>query len=107
MRPCMESWDPLFTVLGSVVHSLGYSPHIGFIHSGSPLPFIYDLADLYKEDLCIDLAFSMTLEMGGEYERQKVAASFRQRVLALDLLGKVVQDIEDVLGVKNARRDSK
>jgi len=96
----------LYGILGSVVHSLGYSPHIGFIHSGSPLPFIYDLSDLYKEDLCIDLAFSMTLEMGGEYDRQKVAASFRQRVLALDLLGKVAQDIKDVLGVKNASRDS-
>ncbi len=97
----------LYGILGSVVHSLGYSPHIGFIHSGSPLPFIYDLADLYKEDLCIDLAFSMTLEMGGEYDRQKVSSSFRQRVLALDLLGRVVQDIEDVLGVKNARRNGK
>jgi len=38
----------LYGILCSAVHSLGYSPHVGFIHSGSPLPFIYDLADLYK-----------------------------------------------------------
>ena len=45
----------LYGILSSAVHSMGYSPHIGFIHSGSPLPFVYDLADLYKEHLCIDL----------------------------------------------------
>lgn len=95
----------LYGILSSVVHSLGYTPHIGFIHSGSPLPFIYDLADLYKEDLCIDLAFSLTLEMSGDYNRQRVSSTFRQRVIATDLLGRLAQDIEEVLGVKNACRD--
>ncbi|MEQ1777996.1 MAG: type I-E CRISPR-associated endonuclease Cas1e [Nitrosomonas sp.] len=95
----------LYGILSSAVHSMGYSPHIGFIHSGSPLPFIYDLADLYKEFLCIDLAFSLTLEMAGYYNKHKVSAAFRQRVIEVDLLGKIGQDIESILGVKNARRD--
>lgn len=95
----------LYGILSSCVHSMGYSPHIGFIHSGSPLPFVYDLADLYKEHLCIDLAFSLTLEMAGYYNKHKVSAAFRQRVIEADLLGKIGQDIEAVLGVKNARRD--
>ncbi len=95
----------LYGILSSVVHSLGYTPHVGFIHSGSPLPFIYDLADLYKEDLCIDLAFSLTLDMLGDYDRQRVSSAFRQRVIATDLLGKSAQDIEEILGVKNACRD--
>ena len=95
----------LYGILSSAVHSMGYSPHIGFIHSGSPLPFVYDLADLYKEYLCIDLAFSLTLEMAGYYNKHKVSAAFRQRVIGSDLLGKIGQDIESILGVKNARRD--
>ena len=95
----------LYGILSSVVHSLGYTPHVGFIHSGSPLPFIYDLADLYKEDLCIDLAFSLTLDMLGDYDRQRVSSAFRQRVIATDLLGQSAQDIEEILGVKNACRD--
>ena len=95
----------LYGILSSAVHSMGYSPHIGFIHSGSPLPFVYDLADLYKEHLCIDLAFSLTLEMAGRYNKHKVSAAFRQRVIEADLLGKIGQDIEAILGVKNARRD--
>jgi len=95
----------LYGILSSAVHSMGYSPHIGFIHSGSPLPFVYDLADLYKEHLCIDLAFSLTLEMAGKYNKHKVSAAFRQRVIDSDLLGKTGKDIDAMLGVKNARRD--
>jgi CRISPR-associated protein Cas1 len=94
----------LYGILSSAVHSMGYSPHIGFIHSGSPLPFVYDLADLYKEHLCIDLAFSLTLDMAGKYNKHKVSAAFRQRVIEMDLLGNIGQDIESILGAKNARR---
>ncbi|MEJ1388719.1 MAG: type I-E CRISPR-associated endonuclease Cas1e [Candidatus Sedimenticola sp. (ex Thyasira tokunagai)] len=88
----------LYGILCSAVHSMGYSPHIGFIHSGSPLPFIYDLADLYKEELCIDLAFFLTLEMAGRYNHHKVSSTFRKRVIEMDLLTRVGPDIEEMLG---------
>lgn len=94
----------LYGILASTVHSLGYSPHIGFVHSGSPLPFVYDLADLYKEDLCIDLAFAMTRELAGRYDKHKVAAAFRERVIQMDLLGRVSGDIAQVLGTGRASR---
>ena len=68
---------------------MGYSPHIGFIHSGSPLPFVYDLADLYKEHLCIDLAFSLTLETGRALQQAQSFRCFSPDVsLKSDLLGK-------------------
>ncbi|MBU2788185.1 type I-E CRISPR-associated endonuclease Cas1 [Acidithiobacillus sp. VAN18-1] len=94
----------LYGILCSGVHSMGYSPHIGFIHSGSPLPFVYDLADLYKADLCIDLAFHLTRELAGRYDKHKVAAAFRQRVIELDLLAKLGEDIATMLGGAHARR---
>lgn len=97
----------LYGILCSAVHSMGYSPHIGFIHSGSPLPFVYDLADLYKEQLCIDLAFSLTRELAGRYDKHKVSAGFRRRVLEMDLLAKVGDDIQDIFGVSRARRNRK
>ena len=37
----------LYSLINACVHSMGLSPKIGFIHSGSPLPFVYDIADLY------------------------------------------------------------
>lgn len=97
----------LYGILCSAVHSMGYSPHIGFIHSGSPLPFVYDLSDLYKENLCIDLAFALTRDMAGRYDKYKVSATFRQRVIEMDLLAKLADDIPDVLGVSSARRRRK
>ena len=93
----------LYGILTSAVYSMGYSPHIGFIHSGSPLPFVYDMADLYKEWLCIDLAFSLTLEMAGKYNKAKVSAEFRKRVIEMDLLAKIGLDIQAILeGGKDA-----
>lgn len=94
----------LYGILCSCVHSLGYSPYLGFIHSGSPLPFIYDLADLYKGELCIDLAFSLTLSMAGKYNKYAVAEAFRKRVIEMDLLTRVPADIESLIGEKSARR---
>jgi CRISPR-associated protein Cas1 len=95
----------LYGVLCSGVHSMGYSPHIGFIHSGSPLPFVYDLADLYKAELCIDLAFQLTRELAGRYDKHKVATAFRQRVIEMDLLAKLGEDISAMLGGEHARRN--
>jgi len=97
----------LYGILCSAVHSMGYSPHIGFVHSGSPLPFIYDLADLYKESLCIDLAFSLTRDLAGRYDKHKVSTAFRQRVIEMELMANVGEDIQYMFGGSNARRGRK
>jgi CRISPR-associated protein Cas1 len=88
----------LYGILTSAVYSMGYSPHLGFVHSGSPLPFVYDMADLYKEELCIDLAFHLTVEMCGLYNRHKVSEEFRKRVIDSKLLSRIGPDIKSVLG---------
>lgn len=87
----------LYGILTSAIYSMGYSPHIGFIHSGSPLPFVYDMADLYKEELCIDLAFALTFDLAGKYNKYKVSEEFRKRVIAMDLLSKIGSDIKLIL----------
>jgi len=88
----------LYGILTAAIYSMGYSPHIGFIHSGSPLPFVYDMADVYKEHLCIDLAFSLTAEVAGKYDKHKIASEFRKRVIDTDLLGNIGNDIKEILG---------
>lgn len=98
----------LYSLLLSTVHALGYSPYLGFVHSGSPLPFIYDLADLYKEYVTIDLTFSLTKELAGFYDRAVVADAFRERILQFHLMEKVPDDIDNLFnGLENARRRSK
>lgn len=87
----------LYGILSAVIHSMGYSPHIGFIHSGSPLPFVYDMADLYKEDICIDLAFALTVDTAGIYDKSRISSEFRKRVIDTDLLGRIGEDIKSIL----------
>lgn len=94
----------LYGILASVIHSVGYSPHLGFIHSGSPLPLVYDMADLYKGELCVDLAFSLAAKLAGKYNKYIVAEAFRDRVIKKNLLSVAVDDIESLLGEKSARR---
>jgi len=87
----------LYGVLCSAINSMGYTPHMGFIHSGSPMPLVYDLADLYKEYHCIDLAFSLTLEMAGCYNKHIVISNFRKRIIDENLLSKIAKDIDEIL----------
>lgn len=89
----------LYGILCSAIHSMGYSLHMGFIHRGSPLPFVYDMADLYKEYLCIDLAFSLTRTLAGSYNRHKVAEAFRNRVMEVGLLKQIGTDIEQLFDI--------
>jgi len=84
----------LYAIVTSVVVSLGYSPYFGFIHSGSPLPFIYDIADLYKEEICIETAFAETMKHAGNYDRLGVFEAFRDRVIEHDILLRIPTDIE-------------
>lgn len=90
----------LYALITSIVHTLGLSPHMGFIHSGSPLPFIYDIADLYKAELVFDLAFSLTGKMCGEYDRALAISEFRQRVIACDFMKRCPADIMELLELK-------
>ncbi len=91
----------LYALISSVVHALGLSPHIGFVHSGSPLPFVYDIADLYKEHLVFDLAFSLTNELAGVYDRRIALERFRERVIEFDLMRKCPEDILRLLELKS------
>jgi len=88
----------LYGIVSAAIHSLGYSPYFGFIHTGSPLPFVYDVSDLYKETLCIDLAFKLSLELGGVYERSRVSTEFRSRVIDERILERIATDIATALG---------
>lgn len=97
----------LYGILCSVVHSLGYTPYLGFIHSGSPLPFVYDLADLYKHHLCIDLAFALTLRMAGEYNKHTLLSEFRSRVIDMDLMSQIPKDINNIFEINDVSSNSK
>ena len=50
----------LYGVVHSVIVALGCAPGLGFVHVGHERSFVFDIADLYKADLTIPLAFELT-----------------------------------------------
>lgn len=64
----------LYGVVHSVIVALGCSPGLGFVHTGHARSFVYDIADLYKAELTIPLAFEIAadppLDVGAEARRR-------------------------------------
>src|SRR5690554_5875285 len=52
----------LYGICHAAIVSLGYSPGLGFIHTGKLLSFVYDIADLYKVEITIPTAFHAAAE---------------------------------------------
>ena len=47
----------LYALCSAVICSLGYVPSLGFVHDAGTLPFVYDVADIYKHLTSIPAAF--------------------------------------------------
>ncbi|MCC6680465.1 MAG: CRISPR-associated endonuclease Cas1 [Phycisphaeraceae bacterium] len=60
----------LYGLVHAAIISAGYSPAIGFIHTGKQLSFVYDIADLYKAELTIT-GRSYRLRNRGEPDNEK------------------------------------
>jgi CRISPR-associated protein Cas1 len=74
----------------------GYSPALGFIHTGKQLSFVYDVADLYKVEVTIPLAFRIVAESDtrvGPRVREACREAFREH----RLLQRILPDIEYLL----------
>lgn len=86
----------LYGVTEAAVLAAGYAPAIGFIHSGKPLSFVYDIADLYKFDTVVPIAFSVAAKPVQNIEREvriRCRDAFRQS----KLLDRIIPDIETIL----------
>ncbi|MEU2032847.1 type I-E CRISPR-associated endonuclease Cas1e [Nocardia amamiensis] len=86
----------LYGIVHSVVVALGCSPALGFVHTGHHRAFVYDIADLYKAELTIPLAFDVAAE-----EVDDIGAVTRRRVRDAvhdgKLLERCARDIQRLL----------
>lgn len=89
----------LYGLCHAAIVSTGFSPALGFVHTGKALAFVYDVADLYKVGLTVPLAFECaTGPLAGLESRVRFACrdSFRTH----RLLERVVPDIQTALGMR-------
>jgi CRISPR-associated protein Cas1 len=86
----------LYGVVHAVIVALGCSPGLGFVHTGHVRSFVYDVADLYKAEITIPVAFEIAarevLDIGAETRR-----AVRDRMKDGTFLERCVRDVRNLL----------
>ena len=88
----------LYGVIHAVVVSLGCSPGLGFVHTGHERSFVYDVADLYKADVTIPIAFDVVAE-GMSDIAATTRRRVRDRIFELKVIERSVRDIHKLFEV--------
>ncbi|TPR19558.1 type I-E CRISPR-associated endonuclease Cas1 [Apilactobacillus timberlakei] len=90
----------LYGLVYSVISGLGLSPGLGFVHTGHDLSLIYDIADLYKAELTIPIAFEIAANASAEDDIGRITR-LRVRDALIDgkIIKQVVKDIQYLLDI--------
>jgi len=86
----------LYGVTEAAVLAAGYAPAIGFLHSGKPLAFVYDIADLFKFETVVPAAFRIAARPTANPE-QAVRHLCRDAFRETRILRRLIPTIEEVL----------
>jgi CRISPR-associated protein Cas1 len=93
----------LYGICHAAIVGIGASPALGFVHTGGATSFVLDIADLYKAEYTIPLAFD--LAAARRVEERDMRTAFRDKVADGHLMARVVHDIKDLLLEEGARDD--
>lgn len=90
----------LYGLVYSVIVAIGLAPGLGFIHAGHELSFVYDIADLYKADTSILVAFEVTSQTGPKEDiGRKVRLRMRDTFIDGRIIKAIVKDTKYLLDV--------
>lgn len=87
----------LYGVTEAAVLAAGYAPAVGFIHTGKPLSFVYDVADIYKFDTVVPVAFQVAAKVKAGNPEREVRLRCRDIFRETRLLERIIPGIEDML----------
>ena len=86
----------LYGISEAAILAAGYAPAIGFIHSGKPQSFVYDIADLFKFETVVPVAFRVAAQNLVDPERA-VRLACRDQFRETRLLKTIIPTIEEIL----------
>lgn len=86
----------LYGIAEAAILAAGYAPAIGFIHTGKPLSFVYDIADIIKFDAIVPKAFEIAARHPQQPDRD-VRLACRDAFRSGKILSKLIPLIEEVL----------
>lgn len=90
----------LYGVAHAVIVALGCSPGLGFVHVGHERSFVYDIADLYKAEISIPVAFETAAQEPGDIG-SATRHAMRDALYDMSLLDRMTSDIKGLLGVES------
>lgn len=85
----------LYGICHAAIVGIGASPALGFVHTGGATSFVLDIADLYKAEFTIPLAFK--LAAAGRTTERDARTAFRDLVASGQLMGRIIKDIKELL----------
>jgi len=88
----------LYGVCHAGIVSAGYSPGLGFVHTGKQLSFVYDVADLFKAETTIPAAFEAVASTATGFEKE-VRRICRNKFYEQKLLSRVLPAIEKIFDI--------
>jgi len=86
----------LYGICEAAILAAGYAPAVGFIHTGKPQSFVYDMADIFKFETVVPVAFRIAARMPTNPERE-VRLACRDAFRQTRLLHRIIPSIEEVL----------
>ncbi|KEA64687.1 CRISPR-associated protein Cas1 [Marinobacterium lacunae] len=86
----------LYGITEAAILAAGYAPAIGFLHTGKPLSFVYDIADIIKFETVVPKAFEIAAKNPVGPDRE-VRLACRDIFRSSRTLGKLIPLIEEVL----------
>ena len=86
----------LYGLAHAVIVALGCAPGLGFIHVGHERSFVYDIADLYKSEITLPIAFQTAAEAPEDLPAI-VRRRVRDAMVSARILERMVHDIRWLL----------
>ncbi len=90
----------LYGICHSIIVALGMSAGLGFVHTGHDKSFVYDIADLYKAEYTIPLAFKLASEVTEDEDIGRLARlRLRDKCVDGKLMKKIVRDLQYLMEI--------
>ena len=86
----------LYGLAHAVIVALGCAPGLGFVHVGHECSFVYDIADLYKAEVTIPIAFEVAAQAPEDLP-SVVRRRVRDAMVEHHILERMVHDIRYLL----------
>ena len=86
----------LYGITEAAILAAGYAPAVGFIHTGKPLSFVYDIADIFKFDTVVPIAFKIA-KTSPTHPDRTVRLACRDAFRETRILKKIIPSIEEIL----------